>query len=329
MNSKKVLYVKFGWSDYYRGGPVNGNFEGLKWMGGAERFNFRRASDRNYYCYISHYGEQPIVPGKKLAPKEQKGWTVICLSRHPDKTGIHIVGWYENATLLAPEIAHPDHDDWWPTATYVPYVISATKAYLVPPEKRTQPFSHPAVRQAKYAWLRGPKAKATSNNKQVLALLSERINALKDSDGAILNPGEKNLPDHGGSESDPLGGYGTAEHRKRVEKAAVEIARRKLKSQGYSCKSVESQNCGYDLLATRGRNPAELHVEVKGTSSSEQRFFLTPNEFGYQRSNQKHWRLALVTSALASNAVCKIFNQREFKKKFECEPGVYIARPKQ
>jgi hypothetical protein len=27
---KKILWVKFGWSDYYRGGPIDGNFGWLK-----------------------------------------------------------------------------------------------------------------------------------------------------------------------------------------------------------------------------------------------------------------------------------------------------------
>ena len=44
---KKVLWVKFGWSDYYRGEPVDGNFGHLAGEGnvGHEAYNFQPAAD--------------------------------------------------------------------------------------------------------------------------------------------------------------------------------------------------------------------------------------------------------------------------------------------
>ena len=50
----KVLWVKFGWSDYYRGEPVVGNFSHLAGQGnvGHEAYNFEPAADGTYYCYV-------------------------------------------------------------------------------------------------------------------------------------------------------------------------------------------------------------------------------------------------------------------------------------
>lgn len=101
---KKVLWVKFGWSDYYRGGPIDGNFgwlndnRGKKKEGrGHEAFNFMPV-DGTYYCYVP-------PQAKVHAPynADPYGWTVVCLAKHPKRKGIHIVGWYEDATL---------HGDW-------------------------------------------------------------------------------------------------------------------------------------------------------------------------------------------------------------------------
>ena len=44
---KKVLWVKFGWFEFYRGGPVDGNFSYLAGKGkqGHESYNFAPAAD--------------------------------------------------------------------------------------------------------------------------------------------------------------------------------------------------------------------------------------------------------------------------------------------
>lgn len=97
----KILWVKFGWSEYYRGGPVDGNFGWLNENKGKnnerrghEAFNFNPGPDGTYYCYVP-------PQAREYAPSNDDpyGWTVICLAKNPKHTGVHIVGWYENATL--------------------------------------------------------------------------------------------------------------------------------------------------------------------------------------------------------------------------------------
>ena len=93
----KVLWVKFGWSGHYRGGPVDGNFSALAGTGivGHEAYNFEPAPDGTYYCYVP-----PLFGRHAPSSRDKRGWTVVCLAKYPERTGIHIVGWYEDATLL-------------------------------------------------------------------------------------------------------------------------------------------------------------------------------------------------------------------------------------
>ena len=59
---EKVLWVKFGWSDYYRGGPIDGNFDHLVHESnvGHEAYYFLAATDGTYYCYVPpQYGSAP------------------------------------------------------------------------------------------------------------------------------------------------------------------------------------------------------------------------------------------------------------------------------
>ena len=205
----KVLWVKFGWSDHYRGGPVDGNFSQLaRGDVGHEAYNFEPAADGTYYCYV------PEQAGK-FAPRnpDPTGWTVVCLAKHPKRKGIHIVGWYEDAKLLGtwdnvPEtrahlpVSDNDSDEGWL------YCITSQTAYFVPPEKRTMPFSHRSVGMGKYSFLRGPGVRTTPNKDEVLEYLKRRMKKLKSS--VIENPTDETAPDLGAERGDPLRGGGNS-----------------------------------------------------------------------------------------------------------------------
>ena len=324
----KILWVKFGWSDYYRGGPVDGNFSALAGTGivGHEAYNFEPAPDGTYYCYV------PPQSGRHApSNRDKRGWTVVCLAKHPERAGIHIVGWYEDATLLGrfeyvPEtcaqlrISDPTPEEGWF------YCITSKTAYLVPPEKRTKSFTHPSVRQGKYSFLRGPEVRKTDNKEEVLKYLKRRMRKLRSS--VVENPTDKTAPDRGAEPGDPLRVFGTPEHRKRVEKAAEEAVKKHYRAKGFMCTDdddVTKKNLGFDFIFRKG--PTERHVEVKGTSGDLPRFFMTRNENAY-RENPK-WRFAIVTNALGPDPTVRVYNNRRFKKIFELEPYVYTGMPKQ
>jgi len=319
VNLEKFMWVKFGWSDYYRGGLVDGNFRWLKeWKKGGpehignEAFNFMPDADGTYYCHVP-------PQAKTGAPSLDTGhdWTVVCLAKNPKHKGIHIVGWYENATLHGwqqpnPVAAAAGKDDWL-------YSITSQSVYFVPPEQRTDPFSDASIKQGKYSYLTGPGVRATDNKERVFNLLLSRLSDL--SNVAIHNPTPDTVPDPENS-PDPLGGLGTAEHRKKVELAAEKAVVAYYKADGFSRKRVAQFNLGYDYIFTKGE--AVHYVEVKGTSGPDSRFFLTRNEEKIR--SKPGWRLGMVTDALKDPKVT-IYDNRAFKKAFDLEPLVYTGRP--
>jgi hypothetical protein len=329
MPVKKVLWVKFGWSDYYRGGVVDGNFgwlndnKGKKNEGrGHEAFNFNPGPDGTYYCYVP-------PQAKVYAPSnsDPDGWTVICLAKHPRHTGIHIVGWYEDATLHGEWLEPPDRimkrrgDTIHPAYDWS-YCISSPTAFFIPPERRVMPFSDNSVRQGKYSFLEGPGVHTDDNKRRVLRLLEDRVEALLPL--AVSNPSEVRAPDPELDKADPLIGFGTAEHRKKVEKAAEDAVVGYFHAKKYTCQRVTDLPCGYDFIFTKGKSV--LHVEVKGTVSSFPQFYLTRNEYAKGLLANPVWHLVMVSNALSDAPVIDVYNAAQLKKAFELEPYVFIGK---
>jgi uncharacterized protein DUF3883 len=94
-------------------------------------------------------------------------------------------------------------------------------------------------------------------------------------------------------------GYGDADRNRQVEVAAEEFVTRHYEQAGWTVHRVAHLKCGWDLTATDGIT--EVHLEVKGVSSSMPSVLLTRNEL---RSAQIDpiWRLVVVTTALTSPA---------------------------
>ena len=201
------------------------------------------------------------------------------------------------------------------------YCISSKTAYFVPPEECTMPFSHRSVRRGKYSFLRGPGVRKTTNKEEVLKQLTRRMKRLRSV--AIENPTDESAPDPGGNPADPIGGFGTPEHRKKVEKAAEKAVKKQYRAKGFSCTDVTRKYLGFDFIFSKDRT--EHHVEVKGTSGDLPRFFLTRNENSYRENPA--WRFAIVTNALGPKPKVHVYDNRRFKKTFELNPYVYTGEP--
>lgn len=187
---KKIMWVKFGWSNLYQGGPVRGDFAYMaNGAVGHEAWNFAPGRDREYYCYVPPLGRSAAKPWNADA----QGWTVVCLAKKPGQKGVHVVGWYEDATLAGEYRPRPGFEDsgavtqdgWGPGLSYS---ISAPHAYLVPPNARTNPFSHPSVKQGKYSYLAGPGVSQTEHKRQVCQLIEKELYRLRGI--AIGDPGQ-------------------------------------------------------------------------------------------------------------------------------------------
>ena len=319
------MWVKFAWSEYYRGGHVGGNF---RWLNegdgeGHEAFNFLPGPDGGYYCYVPPHGPHSASPSNS----DPHGWTVICLAKFPSQKGVHVVGWYENATLMGKQVSRPEykagvgfrHDV---QGTKFSYAIKSDNAFFVPLEARTAPFSHTSVKQAKFSYLIGPDVDTTAAKAEVLAILDAELARLKPL--VIAQPNPANAPDELENDIDPLGSFGTPEHRRNVELAAERAATAELERLGYRViRRSDERGIGYDLQAVAKPGGSDLYVEVKGTSGPDRRFYMTPNE--HRASSMDGWRLAMVTDALGNPDVM-FFTGKRMEQRFSLQPMVWIGR---
>jgi hypothetical protein len=120
------------------------------------------------------------------------------------------------------------------------------------------------------------------------------------------------------------GGFGNPEGNKQVEVAAVAAVRTHYQSTGWKVESVETQNCGFDLLCSaRGR---EHHVEVKGMAGNgPPTCILTENERQCSLTDP-HWQLIIVAAAI-EDPVLHVFTGSELEACFKFAPLSYMLKP--
>ena len=104
------------------------------------------------------------------------------------------------------------------------------------------------------------------------------------------------------------------ETKEKIETTAIETAVIFYIQRGYDVQSRESENVGYDLLASKEREI--LHVEVKGTSveiPSNVNAMLTPNEYTVSKKSKRKYRICIVINALKNPEIFEFIsdNQRQ------------------
>ena len=119
------------------------------------------------------------------------------------------------------------------------------------------------------------------------------------------------------------GMFGDSEQNALVEKAAVRVATAHYEHDGWSVHSREAKRCGYDLECRRGTRVR--HVEVKGRSSSDMQFVLTPGELRVAEIDPD-FELAVVTNALSPAPEMHLFDGKAFLANFRLSPIRYVAR---
>ena len=125
--------------------------------------------------------------------------------------------------------------------------------------------------------------------------------------------------------ADIVGGhYGDAETRKAVEEAAIKVVWKYLEDNGYTVKDRQSDNCGYDLYAQKGKN--FILAEVKGTDSSQPRFLLSRNERAHSETDAG-WRLFVVCKTRTSPKI-RQYTADEMEAAFSFSPKSWECQPK-
>ena len=108
------------------------------------------------------------------------------------------------------------------------------------------------------------------------------------------------------------------EVKKEIENTAVEIASSYYRRNGYTVRSVETENCGWDL--TVRKDGKELHIEVKGTSRNDFHFFLSKNEYDKMMNDPK-WRLFVAKNVLEDpDPECIVKRRQNVEKLFDLIP---------
>lgn len=110
------------------------------------------------------------------------------------------------------------------------------------------------------------------------------------------------------------------ETKARVEDIAIRMCSSHFEGLGYSVKSVEKDNVGWDLEAQSGRTT--LRIEVKGLSGGAFSIELTPNEYRAFAAQSADYRLAVVTRALSEPelSICR-YSQEQRKWLVEGKHG--------
>jgi hypothetical protein len=280
-----VLFLHIGWAREYCGaaGDVpQGKFGFMK--DGSEEAN-EALNFKSYRGRCYGYAPRGTIDirriGASAGAEYQDDVLVVFTATNPDGSGRYIVGWYKNARV------HAELRDTRPNREK-PYFVAEADAedcHLVPVDDRT--FFIPAMKEG---WPGVASAYYASAN-----LSPQNMETLLSYIGGAPSIGfaQTSANSHGRGpprQNDP-------ELRARVEAEAIAAVRAHYEAIGCMVESVEDENLGWDLNASRGARL--FRVEVKGRSGAGA-VELTPNE--YRVMTDKHvrmsYRLAIVHDAL-------------------------------
>ncbi|MEX0718548.1 MAG: DUF3883 domain-containing protein [Planctomycetaceae bacterium] len=265
---------------------------------GHEVFNFEAFSGRvfGYVQPSGHgrpYNERAIRFEKHFSGilKDEDsipGILAVWIARAPTG-GTFVVGWYRDAVLYRKWQESPvGAPRLLPNGESAGYFVTATSgnSVLLPPKDRVlrlPPRTTGGPGQSNVWYADDPEVhgKIRQNVLEFVAKWQESNWRKENVSGTPRQP-------------DPF-------RRQQIERAAVEYVTRHFTAGGYVVDSKETDNVGWDLEATRGREM--LRLEVKGLSASAICVELTPNEYAKMREHRDSWRLCVVTSALTHPAL--------------------------
>ena len=273
----------------------NPTFEWTKNGGEAhEAFNFRVERDGRCYGFVQVAEDKTINISRLGNPIADDtfvdGVTAVWIAKHPTEGGLRVVGWYRNATIFRKPQSCPPHmarnfQDGWDvysvSADAADVTFRSEKQRDIPDltglgsiVKRTKQFY---ISQRQDDFCRKTEAKIWT------AIFGEK--------------GERKDKSRRGRATID------AERRKLIEDAAIAHAKSHYGKPGITVKSVEDQNCGFDLLAIP-EDGESLCIEVKGRSISEIRADFSVNEYDHillmqnDDFRQGEYVICIVTNAL-------------------------------
>lgn len=180
----RIAIIKTGWSEDYRGAQVVGNYSYDH--PDHEKVNFLPGPDGRYFCYVPPIGGNKKFKqfGSAPKPKNPDGWLVFAVSRNPDKGGLFVVGWYEDAHFLHRHEIRPEyqHGEPWfgrgDDGHEIVYTIAAPRAYAIDGPDRTEHFKGDRMKRH-LLYLRGNSPRAKKSDTRADEQLAEQLLAYR------------------------------------------------------------------------------------------------------------------------------------------------------
>lgn len=318
-----IIVFHTAWMAKYDGDNASLSAGGFKFAAihryGHEMFNFRNVDGR-YYGHVPptgnlHFEKHFKVLGK---PEQLDGMTIVWTAPHPEQGGRAVVGVWRDATVY-----RRDQEPLGKLARRRAIgqdiiagfrcTAEARNCVLLAPDARPI-FVRPGQPRLGESWPGQQKVFYPKPGSHALKRLTKILRDI-DLSGSSAAKGQrsKGKSKHSGWQAD-------VEKRQKIEVAAVKAVGLHLEGLGFTVESVEADNLGYDLVATR--KDEILHVEVKGRSGNDVSAELTVNEFNclnkYQRTRnpEAHYRIAIVTNTLVKPVIHEFVLVRRTKSEW-------------
>lgn len=297
-----LLVFRVGYMPAYDGaGPISGGGAHIEEHGeGGEMWNFRIEGGRCYgYVMTRHFAGIDlgrIASGGPWSPNDElDGVDVVFIAKKPH-VGQVVVGWYRGAKVFHKEYrkrrGKKRRGDW----DKLDYLceVDAEHAVLLPENLRTfevpyAPTDGKGFPGQSNVWY--PHSDSPDVAQFVTRLRKYIVSSTKGS-SATKNPPQKKS----GWQTPPDKDLIT-----QVEQAAISATSAYFRDDGYEIVSVEKDNRGWDLEATK--NGECLLIEVKGHIGNVIQFELTPNEYAQLKANSLQYRVCVVRNALDDSEV--------------------------
>lgn len=276
---------------------------------GGEVFNFKPSRGKCYgYAMSRHFAgiNLRFIDGAQNWSKgdELSGVDVVFIARRPGG-GQVVVGWYRNATVFHQQYrvrrgTIPGMND---SARRFVCVADAASVRLLPEDDRI--FEVPYAPNG----FRGFPGQSNvwypsqhDDKSDVKAFVRKLLKYMGGMSGVELPEDETHGTNAGRKQG--RGGKPDHAHNALVEQAAVNATWAHYERKGFTLKSVEEENLGWDLEANQGRQ--SLRVEVKGVSGTDIYFELTPNEYAKLKEHAAQYRVCVVCEALTSPRIFEL-----------------------
>ena len=311
----QILLLHAGWAREYRGlsdDPPVGKFGYIKDGNedAGEALNFRVFGQR-CYGYVPHDTLDIRKLGAAAGDEYVDGVLVIWTASDPAQGGRYVVGWYRNAKV------HSHLQELRPSKDRKEAIVeaAASDCHLVPVDERTfyirsREKNWPGISGAFFA----SKKRPVEDLNKIMAYVDGAS-----SSGFYPENDAPPAPQRGG------GGWPTQDPklRAKVETAAVDAVITYYEGQGWKVKSVEAENFGWDLDATKSGRLLCIEVKGRGGVGAVE---LTPNEFATMRDKKTRmrYRVAIVHNALTAAPKLTIFEYVPASDAWVCDTGAKL-----